>query len=218
MDWPECSPAWESSRMKRLLGAGHGFGDRTALAASRAHNMIAASLAIGSLSLCLILSIAAVLASLRDREVIDIDKPSRDQVLREPISRDSQHFRSAAGGENAVALALLTADLRDHGGDVGDMRPQLPNDGEAGGDLGIGVGMAEINHGFIHRRLHRGPLLRCWVGTMQGTPTSDLGPRRRKTPEPCAPALRPHRDSPGEVRLAAAGSSAWGRRRCGCAP
>ncbi|MFG3756633.1 hypothetical protein [Klebsiella pneumoniae] len=60
MDWPECSPAWESSRMKRLLGAGHGFGDRTALAASRAHNMIAASLAIGSLSLCLILSIAAV--------------------------------------------------------------------------------------------------------------------------------------------------------------
>jgi len=46
--------------MKRLLGAGHGFGDRTALAASRVQNTIAASLAIGCLSLCLIVSVAAL--------------------------------------------------------------------------------------------------------------------------------------------------------------
>ena len=46
--------------MIRLLGAGHGFGDRTALTASRVHNMIAAALTIGSLSLCLIVSVAAL--------------------------------------------------------------------------------------------------------------------------------------------------------------
>ncbi|MEW6641678.1 MAG: hypothetical protein AB1586_14330 [Pseudomonadota bacterium] len=48
--------------MIRLLGvgAGHGFGDRSALTASRVQNMIAAALTIGSLSLCLIVSVAAL--------------------------------------------------------------------------------------------------------------------------------------------------------------
>ncbi|WP_315835383.1 hypothetical protein [Bradyrhizobium prioriisuperbiae] len=43
--------------MTRSRSAGHGFGDRAALAASRLKNTIAASLAIGSLSLCLIVTL-----------------------------------------------------------------------------------------------------------------------------------------------------------------
>ena len=43
--------------MMRSPGAGHGFENRAALAASRLKNTIAASLAIGSLSLCLIVTL-----------------------------------------------------------------------------------------------------------------------------------------------------------------
>lgn len=43
--------------MTRSRNAGHGFGDRAAFAASRLKNTIAASLAIGSLSLCLIVTL-----------------------------------------------------------------------------------------------------------------------------------------------------------------
>lgn len=43
--------------MMRSPGAGHGFGNRAALAASRLKNTIAASLAIGSLSLCLVVTL-----------------------------------------------------------------------------------------------------------------------------------------------------------------
>lgn len=46
--------------MTRSTGAGHGFGDRAALAASRLKNTIAASLAIGSLSLCLIVTLTVL--------------------------------------------------------------------------------------------------------------------------------------------------------------
>jgi hypothetical protein len=48
------------SAMIRSPGAGHGFGDRAALAASRLSNTIAASLAIGSLSLCLIVTVTVL--------------------------------------------------------------------------------------------------------------------------------------------------------------
>lgn len=46
--------------MTRSPGAGHGFGDRAALAAFRLKNTIAASLAIGSLSLCLIVTLTVL--------------------------------------------------------------------------------------------------------------------------------------------------------------
>jgi hypothetical protein len=42
---------------KQGTSVGHGFGDRAALSASRLKNTVAASLAIGSLSLCLIVTL-----------------------------------------------------------------------------------------------------------------------------------------------------------------
>lgn len=39
---------------------GHGFGNRAALAAARLQNVLAASFAIGSLSLCLVVYVAAL--------------------------------------------------------------------------------------------------------------------------------------------------------------
>lgn len=46
--------------MPRSLGAGHGFASRAVLAAPRLKNAVAASLAIGSLSLCLIVTLTVL--------------------------------------------------------------------------------------------------------------------------------------------------------------